>query len=90
MIRRTPPILLAAALLCGAWGCNPSTPSAEIQPHECREITARMYKVERIVDGDTFKVRYDGEQTSVRIAATVRLKRPGMSCGEGQWGPEAP
>ena len=33
----------------------------------CREIAARTFKVERIVDGDTFCVRYDGESTSVRL-----------------------
>ena len=33
----------------------------------CRVITARDYLVLRIVDGDTFKVHYDGEPTSVRF-----------------------
>ena len=33
----------------------------------CRVITARDYLVLRVVDGDTFKVHYDGEPTSVRF-----------------------
>jgi len=32
-----------------------------------REITARRFRVLRVVDGDTFKVMYDGEETSVRF-----------------------
>jgi len=34
---------------------------------ESREITARRFQVIRIVDGDTFKIEYDGESTSVRF-----------------------
>ena len=34
----------------------------------CREITARSFAVERVIDGDTFVVVYDGEPTSVRLA----------------------
>ncbi len=34
---------------------------------ETREITARTYRVLRVIDGDTFVIRYDGEPTSVRI-----------------------
>jgi micrococcal nuclease len=34
---------------------------------ECREITTRQFRVLRVVDGDTFKVEYDGESTSVRF-----------------------
>src|SRR3990167_4193832 len=32
------------------------------------EITARKFQVVRVIDGDTFSVLYDGEETSVRIA----------------------
>lgn len=32
-----------------------------------REVTASDFRVLRIIDGDTFKVRYDGDITSVRI-----------------------
>ena len=32
-----------------------------------REITARTFTVDRIIDGDTFEIRYDGEPTSVRL-----------------------
>ena len=32
-----------------------------------REITASRYAVVRVIDGDTFAVRYDGELTRVRI-----------------------
>jgi len=52
------PILLALALT----GCCQPPP-----PHVCTEINQREFTVERVVDGDTFKVTYDGEQTSVRI-----------------------
>jgi micrococcal nuclease len=34
---------------------------------ESREITARRFQVLRVVDGDTFKIEYDGESTSVRF-----------------------
>lgn len=51
---------LACALLVG---CPASRPPAD----DYREITARTFKVERVVDGDTFKVVYDAELTSVRI-----------------------
>jgi len=51
--------ILTLALLAG---CIPPAP-----PHVCTEIDQRTFTVERIVDGDTFKVRYDGESTSVRI-----------------------
>jgi len=39
----------------------------EQTPHECREITARTFEVVRVIDGDTFRIMYDGEETSVRI-----------------------
>ncbi len=32
-----------------------------------REITAREFEVVRVIDGDTLKIMYDGELTSVRI-----------------------
>ena len=53
-------VLFVAAILVG---CCPAVPT-----HVCTEINQRTFKVERIVDGDTFKVQYDGESTSVRIA----------------------
>jgi len=60
------------------------TPSAPV-----REITASKFEVVRVIDGDTFKVHYDGDLTSVRMldinapergdpraqAATDELKR---------------
>ena len=57
MMRRTLPIL-AAALLCGAWGCQSPTPAATGQPHECREIAPRTFNVLRVVDGETFNREY--------------------------------
>ena len=57
MNTRLPIVVLA--LLAGC--CPPA------RPHECREVTVRTFKVERVVDGDTFKVTYDGESTSVRF-----------------------
>ena len=56
------PALLIAALAF-PMGCRTGGTAADT-----REITARTFRVERIVDGDTFKVIYDGELTSVRIA----------------------
>ena len=41
--------------------------SAGCHAPEVREIAARTFRVEGVVDGDTFKVVYDGELTSVRI-----------------------
>lgn len=54
--------MLSQVLILLAIGCCPT-----VQPHVCTEINQRTFTVERIVDGDTFKVTYDGEQTSVRI-----------------------
>ena len=62
------PVLLA--LLAGC--CPPAPPF-----HVCSEIDQRTFTVERIVDGDTFKVTYDGEQTSVRIAG---IDAPTAAC----------
>lgn len=33
-----------------------------------REVTARVFAVESIVDGDTIRIMYDGESTKLRIA----------------------
>lgn len=49
-------VLVASAVLSGCAGS-----------HVCTEITQRDFRVERVIDGDTFVVRYDGELTSVRI-----------------------
>jgi len=54
-------LAVAAALLPA---CSAPAPPA---PAVCREITARDFEVERIIDGDTFVVQYDGEATSVRL-----------------------
>ena len=35
--------------------------------HVCTEISQQDFEVQRIIDGDTFVVMYDGELTSVRI-----------------------
>jgi len=50
---------------------------------EVREVTAREFRVLRVVDGDTFVVPYDGEKTSVRVAGidAPEPRKPG--------GPEA-
>ena len=34
---------------------------------ETRVITARRFEVVRVIDGDTFRIMYDGEETSVRL-----------------------
>ena len=34
---------------------------------QSREITADTFRVLRVIDGDTFVIRYDGEPTSVRL-----------------------
>jgi len=59
-------LVVAIAALSLLAGCGQS-PRLEGSPHVCREITARKFRVLRVVDGDTFKVTYDGEETSVRI-----------------------
>ena len=56
----TRPTIILLPLL--AFGCCLSAP-----PHTCTEINQGTFKVERVVDGDTFKVTYDGESTSVRL-----------------------
>ncbi len=50
------------ALVLALAGCGPMAGFGET-----REITADTYRVLRIVDGDTFRVRYDGDVVSVRI-----------------------
>ena len=56
--RRITTIVLAAVCLAG---CEVAA------PHVCQVVTARTFQVVRVVDGDTFKVVYDGELTSVRF-----------------------
>ena len=51
------PILLALLT-----GCCPTAP-----PGVCTEINQREFVVERVVDGNTFRVRYDGKLTTVRL-----------------------
>lgn len=34
----------------------------------CGEVSQREFRVVRVIDGDTFRVLYDGEETSVRLA----------------------
>lgn len=69
-MRLTIVLILATALT----GCRQA---------EVREITARNFRVLRIIDGDTFTVTYDGEETCVKLADTSApgLREPG--------GPEA-
>ena len=62
-----PPILIVLLALVG---CCPPVPS-----HVCTEINQRTFEVERVVDGGTFKIVYDGEQTSVRIAGVDAPER---------------
>ena len=52
-------LLLSSIVLGGCTICD--------YPVETREITARTFRVLRVIDGDTFVVRYDGENTSVRL-----------------------
>ena len=42
--------------------------AANLADAPCRVITARDYRVLRVVEGDTFKIEYDGVETSVRLA----------------------
>lgn len=37
------------------------------EPAGVREITATTFAVTRVIDGDTFRVEYDGDLTSVRL-----------------------
>ncbi len=73
--------LLLFAIVIPA-GCTPPAVGTN-------EITTRTFHVLRVIDGDTFQIRYDGDVTSVRIwgidapekntsagpAATEALKR---------------
>lgn len=69
---------LSIFLLALLAGCCPPAPS-----HVYAEISQRTFTVERIVDGDTFKVTYDGESTSVRI---VGINAPGgVVTGHGRY-----
>lgn len=45
----------------------------------CGEVTQREFRVVRVIDGDTFRVFYDGEETSVRLAGcdTPEPNEPG-------------
>jgi len=62
-------LTLTAAALMTACATDQARPGADPPiAHECREITARDYRVVRVIDGDTFVVIYDGEPTSCRLA----------------------
>jgi len=50
-----------------------------------RVITARHFHVERVIDGDTLVIVYDGERTSIRLArvnAPERNERGGAEATE--------
>ncbi|MEM1110151.1 MAG: thermonuclease family protein [Planctomycetota bacterium] len=82
-------LFIGAAL--GRWTVPLTVKAAEpaINISVSRSITATDYEVVRVIDGDTFKVRYDGDLTSVRLldinapergtpdadAATAELRR---------------
>jgi len=60
--------IILAFSLAGLLSCGSSeTPASDL--HETRVITARSFRVLRVIDGDTFKIMYDAENTSVRIAS---------------------
>ncbi|MBB6429238.1 thermonuclease family protein [Algisphaera agarilytica] len=72
--------LLIAALFLGValgrWTAPPTADAVAPAPtaapvltetEDTRVITARSYEVVRVIDGDTFKVLYDGDLTSVRL-----------------------
>ena len=63
----------------------PATQAASL-PAESREVTARTFKVKRVVDGDTFKIVYDGESTSVRL---LSINAPERNTPEGPAATEA-
>lgn len=55
-VNRWPVALVILVTLAGGFaGC------------ESREVTARTFEVVRVVDGDTFRIVYDGEAVSVRF-----------------------
>ncbi len=57
---------MVVALIAGfVGGLSTGLHLAPDQP--TREVTARTFKVVRVIDGDTFVIEYDGEPTSVRI-----------------------
>lgn len=67
-------VLLATATalpLAGCCTCPPCPP--------CQEIAEREFAVVRVIDGDTFRVVYDGEETSVRLFGidTPESREPG-------------
>ncbi len=66
-------IVASCGLLAWSGGCGPH--------HVCREIAARTYQAGRVVDGDTFKVVYDGEVTSVRLCG---IDAPELPTGPGR------
>jgi len=74
----------ALALLVALAGCAVREPL----DGGCREITATVYRVERVVDGDTFVVRYDGDLTRVRLLAPVATSGPPPEPIEGFDAPE--
>ncbi len=68
---------------------TPAASADASDPPVTRAVTASAFQVVRVIDGDTFKVRYDGDLTSVRLldinapergdpladAATAELRR---------------
>ena len=66
MTRQTTRLALSVVVAVMAW-LLPGCASRPSWASEVREITARTFHVQRVIDGDTFTVLYDGELTSVRI-----------------------
>lgn len=70
-------MVLALGVVLGRWtaplpveAATPNTPAPSVittAPPVTREITASNFNVVRVIDGDTFKVDYDGDLTSVRM-----------------------
>lgn len=54
----------------------------------CDRVAVTDFLVERVIDGDTFVVRYDGESTSVRLLAPVSDRLPPPAPIEGYNAPE--
>ena len=48
----------------------------------CRVITARHYEVLHVIDGDTLRIMYDGEPTSIRLPHVNFTFTPDFYFGE--------
>lgn len=75
-----PKCLLCLGGLCLLAGCF-----APEERRPCEAVSRVDFAVLRVIDGDTFTVLYDGEETSVRLLAPVSATLPPPEPAPGRY-----